>query len=504
AIAGSFLAGAPALASPESQRLIEDGATQLKAGDIAGAEDSFSRALVADPDDYRAALLRGVALNRLGRHAAALGSLDYARLGGVTGARLDYETGWAAVAVGDWQRAVDALEAYEAERPGDGKTSEFLGRAWLGLGDLDKAEAALREAMKRDPALTDTATLALAEVESRRGELADARRMLSDVADGTDDARVGAIAREALQQSARAQVEDKPWTAYLGIGVGKDTNVIALSDDIVAPADITDKKSAFMRFNAGATYTYLLGDADALTFGYDGEYTRYTSVDDQNSLSNGIRATLRHAIYNEVVATMTVGASQDDLAGHRFRRGYSMRPALQIQPIEELIVEPFLGWSQSDYSAPTSNPAALDRDSIARSAGINAYFTIPGTDVTFDAGYARIQNDAKGTDYDYSTNSYSIGVTAGLPYEFTGEMRYSRAHSHYANLNSLAPTSPPGPNGFGFRREDVSNARMVRLSRPITDNIVGYFQYDDIDAGSNIDVYDYDRRIAVAGIVYQF
>ena len=129
---------------------------------------------------------------------------------------------------------------------------------------------------------------------------------------------------------------------------------------------------------------------------------------------------------------------------------------------------------------------------------------MPGTEITFDARYARTRNDAKGTDYDYATNSYSIGISAPLPFELTGEMRFSRSHSDYHNLNSLAPTSPPGPTGFGFRREDVSHSRMVRLSRPITEDLVGYVQYDNINAGSNINVYNYDRSTAIAGIVYQF
>jgi tetratricopeptide (TPR) repeat protein len=71
------------------------------------------------------------------------------------------------------QREVARQDAILAERPGDDAAHEARARAHLALGDLEQAEADAMDAVRLDPDEVRYREL-LAEIQSRRGEHADA------------------------------------------------------------------------------------------------------------------------------------------------------------------------------------------------------------------------------------------------------------------------------------------------------------------------------------------
>ncbi|MBI4487542.1 MAG: tetratricopeptide repeat protein [Deltaproteobacteria bacterium] len=157
-----------ATGSPESRELILQGHADMTKGDYEEALKKFVGASKADPKDAEALYFEGAALNRLGRFDEALSRLEKAASLGFKGAGLTFDTGWALLRLGKWIDAVVQFEHFEKTIPGRGKTSEFLGQAYFGLKQYDRAEAKLKEAIQRDPELKSTALLHLALVEMER------------------------------------------------------------------------------------------------------------------------------------------------------------------------------------------------------------------------------------------------------------------------------------------------------------------------------------------------
>ncbi len=151
ASARSLLAQAEpaAPAEPSYLGLLDDGLSLLRAGDYQAALKKFDAAGRLEPNP-RVIYLKGVTLNRLGRYRQALVNLWLAEKAGETTTGLDLEIGRAAAGSGAWRLAVDRLERYDRESPGDAQVSVFLGRAYLGLGEYD-IQAARPQTIEPDP-----------------------------------------------------------------------------------------------------------------------------------------------------------------------------------------------------------------------------------------------------------------------------------------------------------------------------------------------------------------
>jgi tetratricopeptide (TPR) repeat protein len=190
------------IASPDSHQWIVQGAADLQAEKYAEALKKFDGAVRSDPRDSEAVYFQGAALNRLRRPKDALQWLEQAARMGYRGVGLAFDTGWALLRLGRWEEAISQLKYFEIVAPGRAKTSEFLGRAYLGLGDYDQAEAKLEEAMRRDPDVAPTALVYLAALEERRGNSQRARQYLETI---VRDAPQSPIAREVAQKLKQPQ-----------------------------------------------------------------------------------------------------------------------------------------------------------------------------------------------------------------------------------------------------------------------------------------------------------
>ncbi|HEY6199959.1 MAG TPA: tetratricopeptide repeat protein [Candidatus Binatia bacterium] len=198
-LAAALIAVLPGVlaASPQSHELIMQGSAQLEAGRHSEALKRFDTASRSDPTDSEAVFFQGAALNRLRQPKAANEKLQQAARMGYRGVGLTFETGWALLRLRRWADAVEQFEYFEIVAPGRGKTSEFLGRAYLALGDFAGAEAKLREAVERDPRVKPTVLVYLAVLEDKRGHPQQARQYLETI---IRDAPSSPIARAVAGQ----------------------------------------------------------------------------------------------------------------------------------------------------------------------------------------------------------------------------------------------------------------------------------------------------------------
>jgi tetratricopeptide (TPR) repeat protein len=203
-----FVLPAISIASPESHSLIVQGAADLEAQNYAEALKKFAAASKSDPKDSEAVYFQGAALNRLGRPQEALQQLEQAAKMGFRGVGLTFDTGWALLRLGRWQDAISQLKYFEIVVPGRAKTSEFLGRAYLGLGDYNRAEAKLQEAIERDRDVMPTALVYLAVLEKKRNNPQAAQQYLET------------LVREAPESPIARNIEQKIKQASLPVKKG--------------------------------------------------------------------------------------------------------------------------------------------------------------------------------------------------------------------------------------------------------------------------------------------
>jgi tetratricopeptide (TPR) repeat protein len=186
-----------AAASPQSHQLVLMGHADLNAGNYQEALKKFDAAIKADPSDAEAVYFSGAALNRAGKFEDALSRLQGAFAMGYRQPGLAFDSGWALLRLGHWTEAIAQLEYFERNIPGRGKTSEFLGQAYLGLRQYDQAEAKLKEAIQRDTDLKPTVLLYLALLERERTNPAAAESYLETLLNEAPDS---AIARTLKKQ----------------------------------------------------------------------------------------------------------------------------------------------------------------------------------------------------------------------------------------------------------------------------------------------------------------
>jgi tetratricopeptide (TPR) repeat protein len=493
------LAAEPASASPASRELVRQGLAEMQARRYAAALQKFEEAERADPADARTVFFfQGAALNRLGRHADALTRLERAARTGSPHPELAFETGWALVRVGRWRDAIAPLEQAEQRRPGRGQTSEFLGRAHLGLGDLARAEAHFLEALRRDPRLAPTVRLGLASIAARRGDRdavrAQAERLQQEAPDSPIARRLQDAAALVTVPPAAAP---KPWQVVVSLSGGYNSNVIFLGDGIPLPTDISQKHAYLARATLGGSYDWRLGARDSLTAGYAGQVDLYADVPEANFLDQVWYLDYRHAFSDTLAAALRVSDQFSLLDGDVFRNQVAVRPAVGYRLTSWSLVELHYALAANDYYVDT--PAVQDRDGLGHQLGLTWFAAIPGTRLLLRAGAFYTRYEADGADFDADSIGLFVGLNYPLFWQIVADVSYVHLFDRYDDPNSLA-----GPTGFGFKREDDGDFVSVQLIRPILDWLSVYVRYDYSHNDSNIPFYEYDQHVVSSGVVARF
>ena len=150
----------------------------MRDGQFENALTLLESRMVLAPRDGRAAFLRAVALDRMGRsNAAADAFAAYARAGGRQ-PELDFEWGMSLLHAGRPTEAAQRLRPYLDANPTSARAMLALGQAQLALSRFDDAERLFRAAAA-DPAARAPALLRLAASQSGRGDN-DAARVTLD------------------------------------------------------------------------------------------------------------------------------------------------------------------------------------------------------------------------------------------------------------------------------------------------------------------------------------
>tara|TARA_R110002110_G_scaffold415612_7_gene652278 strand:- start:89292 stop:90833 length:1542 start_codon:yes stop_codon:yes gene_type:complete len=503
-IALGVLGVSPAFASPESDELSRDGLRQLSAGDTKAAVASFVNATRADPDDGRAYFYLGVGLNRIGEPHTALTAFRRAISLKAIHKDLGFEAGWAALEAGDYGAAAIMLGGHLELNRENAKTHELLGRTYWRLGQYDRAEALLRKAAELDPALESTTLPVLATIELARGNKQGAGENLLSILNKPVDDPVRKNLIESLEPVQPPAADAKRWTVFGSTAIGRNSNVIALSDDIVQPADITGKASRYFDINAGGQYRLSVDTDKSVTAGGTLGHRNYTEIRAKDTHTANLFVRYDQAVNNNLLTSVTGSYGHTRVDGDKFQTTVGISPTLRYRINDRVRLDAVYSFTKINLPEPTTTPASLDRDSGLQSLGGTISITFPGlgTDISF--GGAFLHNAAVGADYDYRARRLNLAAQTQLPWDVVGGIGITRTAYDYNNLNSLAPTTPAGPTGFGFARKEAITNFTANLSRPINEHVSAFARFNRTNANSNLAVFTYSQKDFQIGLTARF
>jgi len=491
-----------AQASPQSQRLIGEGTALLTKGNTDGALAKFDAAAKADPNDAGALYFQGAALNRLARHAEALPKLQAAQGKGLKKPGLDLEMGWALLGTNRFADAIRRLRAYDAAKPGVGKTSELLGRAHMGLKQYDQADACLKEAIRRDAGLTISSQFYLAMVAAARNDGAGVTGHL--------DRMAGAIVEMADVRGGPpgqpAAPDEKPWNITLVLGGGYNSNALAGGDSglpagMPLPGGIRRDGTTFATMGLGATYELINQENDALTVGYTLQSDLHGENDTHGAdlMSNYWFAEYDHRFTDRLVGSVTVADEYVRLGRQPFLNQVMARGTLAYQLCEAAVVEGAYIYHNNEFLFGSPRRREQDRDADVHTLMITGFVAVPETDLRTRCGYYHTYNRADGSDFDYDGDAVFVFGAHPLPCDVDLEVGYTRIWNDYHERNSVA-----GPFGWAFSREDNVHVFSVEFTRPLGKGVTLFMRYEARWNGSNIPEYDYNQHVYTGGVLCEF
>lgn len=494
-----------ALASPQSQALVDQGIVHLKGENWQAAMAKFDDAANADPNDLNAVFFQGVGLNRLMRHREALAKLEAVAKRNAKRAGLDFEMGWALLGVHRYDEAVKWLEAYEKTHPGVGKTSELLGRAEMGLGHFNQANVMLKEAAQRSPRLAPNVELQLAILEQFRRNRAASRRHVERLRDEYPNSPAARVLSLTLRRP-QAEEPEKPWHLTLWLGTGYNSNVLAVGDSGLPggaplPAGIRRDGSTFATMGLTASYDLVRTEQDTLTAGYT-LHSNLHGEDDTHPgdlLGNSWFIDWKHQLGEDVVARLLI-VKDYFRVGHRpYSHEVMVRPSITCRLNECVTIEGAYAYQNREYIQTPPRLQVQDRDANDHTLGLTAHLACPVTEFRTRTGYYHTWSRADGRDFDFDADALFVFISHPLPCNFDAEVGWQRIWGDYHERNSVA-----GPFGFAFSREDNINVISVELTRPLGKRVTLFLRYQGILHDSNIPEYDFNQHVYTGGVLVEF
>lgn len=486
-------------ADDRSDALIDEGLVLLEEGNAKEATALFVEALDADPGDGEAAFYVGVGFNRAGDPAQAVEAFELASRLGYSSADMLFEAGWAMLSLGEHARALELLAEYEAMAPGRGKSAEFIGRAWLAMGDLEAAQAWFDEALRRDPSLTTSISFQRAAISAIAGDEETARSYLERIASNDPASPLGQYVTAQLEAIAPESGDDKYWRIIAVTSAGHDSNAISLNESLPLPSGITNDSGMFLQQTLrGAVDLWRQEGQGTLTLGGTALIRRYDDISAADYESFSLDLDYFQRISRNQVGRLQayLGTTTDDF--DQSNRYAGLRAAMFWDAWFDATVEPWASLTYTQYNRVGTVAPADERDGPTRALGVTLYYPWETIDADLSGGLAYSRSDTKGTNFDNQTQSLFVGVTKVLEPEITASLVYSLANSQFDNLDTRA--IPPG----AVRRHDVTHQLLLNLSRPITENFSLFGRLQATTNNSNVPSFDYNRMVTQVGVIATF
>lgn len=506
ALAFSLLASAPLAANPQSDAQVLAGVEALQKGRHAEALDRFDKAVAADSNDAEAHFFRGFALNELKRPAEALEAVEASRKLGGRHPQMPYEKGRAYFRLGRWFEAAREFEQYELWSPGQAATSVYLGRSYLFLGELGKAQTHLDEAVRRDAALAPNLKGLFGVIEQYRVDPKGAREILEAMrreASGLPETPAEEAPVEAVPPPPEEPEEIEPkdlFTATARGEAGYNSNAVIVGVGRELPLGVPQRHASFARGLVGFRYERKVDEATGVQAAGSYTHTEFETFDelrqDDTVVSLGARRTLTRR-----VAFSFGGSNRYTQVGNKpYWNRVSVRPSVAWWHARSSVAE--LSFEEARISYFPTVAQVFNRDGTSTFWTLADYWTLdlwPWGDGKLKGRIGATLSDhhTQGDDFDSEGADYWAGITFPLPRDIALDLAYANGRERFDHPNSQADV-------LGTRRRDALDAYDAQLGVPlIKERLRLSLRYTAIDNNSNVGLYHYNQEIISFGIEYK-
>lgn len=153
-----------------------------------------------------------------------------------------------------------------------------------------------------------------------------------------------------------------------------------------------------------------------------------------------------------------------------------------------------------NFLQDSTTPSQLSRDGRNWMIGPTHVFRFEGDKHLIRLGYQYDYEDTQGRDFSYTGHRTLAGGQYTLPW---GETRlrydYEMHFRKYGNVNSFPLTSPGT-----IKRNDTEQVHVVRIEKPLPNNLTASVEYLGDFSHSNIAIYEYSRNTFTLYLSWQY
>jgi tetratricopeptide (TPR) repeat protein len=412
------------------------------------------------------------------------------------------ELGRALYAAGSDAEALIALERALARDPADAAAHLYRGLVLRRLGRAQEAETALAEAARLAPELAAETLLLRALSRLETGDEAAAEGFLRDSIELDPQGESAQRARLILGDDASL------WPSWISLqlhgGMEHDSNV-TLDSGTDLPGLVSSRRDDRRVWGTGLLLRPLQGERFGLTLGAFYDQSEHDELDSYDTRRELGFVSARWRTSPRTLLRLDSLVSRTRLDDRRYERDRLVRPNLLIALGERVgVLRLYSEWEQVSYhEEPLFD--SLERDGTALGGGVEHTVPIPGWEQAWgalDLRFRRLETDARRdllgfeSPYDHDAWTASLRVHLPLWWGFSAESHLSLGHERYAHRNLYDFLTDDGVGNPDPReRRDTLLEGGLALVRPITRFARAELVWRGFSRVSNVDVYDYDRRV---------
>ncbi len=220
----------PVSATERSEVLLTQALFDLDEGRYADALARLETAVISDPSDLQSRYYRAVTLSRMGEFARALQALEPLAAESNALANYPHELGYLHYRLGDFTQAEAAFSEATARAPSAADSHYYLGLSRYKRQAYASAIGPFTRAAELDPKYAASASYLIGFCHYQQGELGKARTILTQAAaDHPESVYAGAIADLLINLDTREATRPDHYLA-LTLGVTQDSNAGLFAD----------------------------------------------------------------------------------------------------------------------------------------------------------------------------------------------------------------------------------------------------------------------------------
>jgi tetratricopeptide (TPR) repeat protein len=400
---------------------------------------------------------------------------------------------------GSYEEALGALEDGIYQEPRTASSRLYRGLSLRALERRDEAENEFRVAAVLEPALEPETLLLRAIGKLEVGEDDKGEALLREAIALDPSGEIGKRAKFLLGAGADAPTSGKRVTFRAYSGVEIDTNVTLDSGTSLSAS--TDESDSRMVWGAGLQFRALESERGHLTLGYDYGESSHEDLKTYNLQNHVVYASALLKASNRLMLRLDGIAADAHLDNQRYLRSWSVEPNFFLNLGERAGLSRLYARVErlNYHEAPLFK--SLEQGGTTYSLGIKHYISLPwprqawaslGTELSrLNSTASRDALGFKGA-FDNRRGDGELRLHLPLVWQLEADVIGRYVSERYVNRNIVDRLAQPGR---ADHRRDRTRELSVALTRPLTGRTKIELRWHGIRQHSNVDVYDYNRQI---------